>query len=241
MRLQWAPWFARTAEAKSHGQIHSACHPTTEEGQGHWCSGRGARRDQRHIQKMWAGASGPERRTYSTPQASRLQAVRAGDPSGTGSSQPQAECIVRTAKRLHKKGYDTSRCRAYGTIKSAGLATDSTAKSKQQKWVKCERTYSNIMRHTAWHIVEDPRMRGLNPVAYTDDILQGVTGPCHSRRPPRRTRGGGALQTICRFSVPAIICPITDPALWAGEAARSRPVPEPRPYLRTNYCALALG
>ena len=191
--------------------------------------------------KCGPGASGPEGRTYSAPQASRLQAVRVGDPNSTGGSRPQAEGIVRTAKRLHKKGHDTGRCRAYGT-KSAGLATDSPAKSKQQKWMKYGRTYSNIMWRTAWHIVEDPRMRELNPVAYTDGVLRDVTGPRHSGRPPRRTGGGAALlQTICRFSVPATICPIADPALWAGAAARSRPVPESRPYLRTDYHALALG
>jgi transposase len=41
------------------------------------------------------------------------------------------EGVVRTAKRLRKEGCDISRHRTYGIMKSAGLVTDSPAKSRQ--------------------------------------------------------------------------------------------------------------
>ena len=36
------------------------------------------------------------------------------------------------------------------------LAADSAAKTKQRKWVRYERIYSNAMWHTDWHAMEDP-------------------------------------------------------------------------------------
>ena len=78
------------------------------------------------------------------------------------------EDAVRTSKRLRKE-HDISRHRAYGITKSAGLVTDSPAKSRQRKWTRYGRLYSNTMWHTDWYAMKDPRMKGLNLITCLDD------------------------------------------------------------------------
>lgn len=81
-----------------------------------------------------------------------------------------------TVKRLRRAGYDISYRRVYTVLKSHGLVTASPAKSKQRKWVRYERLYSNAMWHTDWHVMKDTRMKGLNLVTYLDDASRCVTG-----------------------------------------------------------------
>ena len=74
---------------------------------------------------------------------------------------------MQTAKP--RRNHDTSHSRTYRVTKDDGLATASPAKSKKRKWVRFERRYSNAMWHVDWHIMKDPRFRGLNLVTYLDD------------------------------------------------------------------------
>ena len=142
---------------------------------------------QRHIQRLWA--------EYLSTGKVHVQ-IPAGRPADPEPSEQEIQAVldvhgrkpegvVRTAKRLRKEGHDISRYRAYGIMKSAGLVTDSPARSRQRKWVRYERLYSNAMWHTDWHTMKDPRMKGLNLITYLDDASRCVTGPSHSKRPPR--------------------------------------------------------
>ena len=52
--------------------------------------------------------------------------------------------------------------------------TASPAKSKKRKWVRFERRYSNAMWHVDWHVMKDPRFRGLNLITYLDDASRCI-------------------------------------------------------------------
>ena len=88
----------------------------------------------------------------------------------------RSEGVQRTTRRLHRDGHDTSYAQVYTILKSKGLVTTSPAKSKQRKWVRYERLYSNAMWHTDWHVMKDPRMSGLNLITYLDDASRCITG-----------------------------------------------------------------
>ena len=133
---------------------------------------------QRHVQRLWASY----RKTGTVPMLGK-----AGRPKGPEPSEERVqvvldtchcrpEGVLRTAKRLRRDGYDISYAQVYAILKSKGLITTSPAKSKQRKWVRYERLYSNAMWHTDWHTMKDPRMKGLNLITYLDDASRCVTG-----------------------------------------------------------------
>lgn len=54
-------------------------------------------------------------------------------------------------------------------MKSENVATPSPARSGRRRRARCERRYSNAMRHVDRHQTKDPRLKGLNPIASPDD------------------------------------------------------------------------
>ena len=81
--------------------------------------------------------------------------------------------VLHTAKKL-RKNHDITYAMTYRIMKDNGLVTASPAKSKKRKWVRFERRYSNAMWHVDWHVMKDPRFRGLNLVTYLDDASRCV-------------------------------------------------------------------
>ena len=81
--------------------------------------------------------------------------------------------VLQTAKKL-RRNHDISYARTYNIMKDNGLVTASPAKSRKRKWVRFERRYSNAMWHVDWHVMKDPRFRGLNLVTYLDDASRCV-------------------------------------------------------------------
>lgn len=61
-------------------------------------------------------------------------------------------------------------------MKSEDMVTPSPAKSKKRKWVRYERRYSNAMWHVDWHMIKDPRLKGLDLIVFLDDASRCVTG-----------------------------------------------------------------
>ena len=162
---------------------------------------------QRHIQRLWA--------EYLKTGKTHVQRP-AGRPAGPEPSEEEIQAVldvhgrkpegvVRTAKRLRKEGCDISRYRTYGIMKSNGLVTASPAKSRQRKWVRYERLYSNAMWHTDWHIMKDPRMKWLNLITYLDDASRCVTGAALFGEATSENAVAALRQSICRFGVPATI------------------------------------
>ena len=178
---------------------------------------------QRHIQRLWAEYLRTENVHVQRP---------AGRPADPGPSEQEIQAVldvhgrkpegvVRTAKRLRKEGHDISRHRAYGIMKSAGLVTDSPAKSRQRKWVRYERLYSNAMWHTDWHIMKDPRMRGLNLITYLDDASRCVTGAALFREATSENAVTVLRQAVCGFGVPATILS-DNGSCFVGRGGRKR-------------------
>ena len=106
-------------------------------------------------------------------------------------------------------------------MKSAGLITDSPAKSRQRKWARYERLYSNATRHTDWHAMKDPRMKGLNLITYLDDASRCVTGAALFREATSENAVTVLRQAICGFGVPATILSDNGPC-FVGRGGRKR-------------------
>ncbi len=115
------------------------------------------------------------------------------------------EGVIRTAMRLLKEGHDISRHKAYKTMKSKGLVEDFPAKSRQRKWVGYERIYSNAMWHTDWHAMRDPRMKGMNLIAYLDDAPRCVTGAALFREATSENAVAALRRAVSRLGAPATI------------------------------------
>ncbi len=179
---------------------------------------------QRHIQRLWA--------EYLKTGKTHVQRP-AGRPAGPEPSEEEIQAVldvhgrkpegvVHTAKRLRKEGGDISRYRTYGIMKSNGLVTASPAKSRQRKWVRYERLYSNAMWHTDWHIMKDPRMEGLNLITCLDDASRCVTGAALFGEATSENAVMVLRQAVDRFGVPATILS-DNGSCFVGRGGRKRP------------------
>ena len=120
-------------------------------------------------------------RTVGTPHVPQRPGRPARPPSPEEVRLVLDECrqepqgVLRTAMNL-QVNHDISYQRVYRIMKENGLVVSSAAKSKKRKWVRYERRHSNSMWHTDWHVMKDPRMKGLNLVTFLDDASRCVTG-----------------------------------------------------------------
>ena len=162
---------------------------------------------QRHIQRLWAECC-----KTGTVHVQRL-AGRPADPAPSEQEiltvldvhSRKPEGVVRASQRLRKEGHNISRYRAYGIMKSKGLVADSAAKTRQRKWVRYERIYSNAMWHTDWHAMKDPRMKTLNLITYLDDASRCVTGAALFKEATSVNAVAVLRQAISRFGAPATV------------------------------------
>ena len=83
--------------------------------------------------------------------------------------------VLHTTIRL-QDSYDIIYQRVYRIMNENGLVTLSPAKSRKRKWIRHERKHSNSMWYTDWHVIKDPRLKGLNLVTFLDDASRCVTG-----------------------------------------------------------------
>ena len=84
--------------------------------------------------------------------------------------------VVRLAKRLHLAKQKISYRDTYLVLSDAGRVARSAARSRQRKWVRFQRLYSNAMWHVDWHEMKNPCLKGLQFIAYLDDASRCVTG-----------------------------------------------------------------
>ena len=68
----------------------------------------------------------------------------------------------RLALRMRAAGRQISYYSVYGIMKAEGITGSSPGRSRQLKWLRYERMYSNAMWHTDWHEMRDPRLKKLN-------------------------------------------------------------------------------
>lgn len=162
---------------------------------------------QRRIQQLWA----EYKKTGKVPTRDRI-----GRPKKADLSDADVEMVLdvhcrwpdgvqMTVRRLRRSGSDISYNKVYQILRSNGLVTASPAKSKQRKWVRYERLYSNAMWHTDWHTMKDPRMKGLNLITYLDDASRCVTGAALFEEVTSENAVLVLRQAVGRFGVPATI------------------------------------
>ena len=84
--------------------------------------------------------------------------------------------VVRLTRRLKAANQDISYGAVYHIMKSENMITPSPAKSRRRRWVRYERRYSNAMWHVDWHRIKDPRLKGLNLIAFLDDASRCISG-----------------------------------------------------------------
>ena len=198
---------------------------------------------QRHVQRLWA--------EYLKTGTAHIQG-RAGRPKGADPSDAEVEMVLDThrrwpdgvqltVKRLRRAGCNIGYTRVYQILKSNGLITASPVKSRQRKWVRYERLYSNAMWHTDWHIMKDPRMKGLNLITYLDDASRCVTGAALFREATSENAVTVLRQAIGRFGMPATILS-DNGSCFVGAGGRKKPKGTWTPTLFENeLLALDIG
>ena len=130
--------------------------------------------------------------------------------------------VQLTVKRLRRAGCNIGYTKVYQILKSNGLVTASPAKSRQRKWVRYERLYSNAMWHTDWHTMKDPRMRGLNLITYLDDASRCVTGAALFKEATSENAAILLRQAVGRFGTPATILS-DNGSCFVGAGGRKKP------------------
>ena len=162
---------------------------------------------QRHVQRLWAEYV-KTGKIHSRGNVGRPKKPKPSDAEVTmvlETHRRWPDGVQMTVRRLRRAGCDISYVRVYGILKSNGLVTASPAKSRQRKWVRYERLYSNAMWHTDWHAMKESRMKGLNLVTYLDDASRCVTGAALFKESTSKNAVAALRQAVGRFGVPATI------------------------------------
>ncbi len=112
---------------------------------------------------------------------------------------------VRLTKELKEKGHIISYHKVYQIMKANHLSIPSPAKSRKRKWVRFERKYSNAMWHVDWHMMKDPRFRGLNLVTYLDDSSRCIMAAQIFTQATSENAVRVLYKAVKKFGVPATI------------------------------------
>ena len=157
----------------------------------------------RHVRRPWARfqKTGTIRVQMGRPRAcitgAQIRLI-------TDAHQRRPVGVVRTAREL-RRNHDISYAAVYRVLKKRGAVEASAARSKRRKWVRYERTYSNAMWHTDWHVIKDPRFSGMNLITYLDDASRCVTGAALFEHATSENAVMLLRLAIRRFSSPASI------------------------------------
>ena len=105
----------------------------------------------------------------------RVPDTPVGDRCPQGTASRHHTC-THTEKEL-KKNQDIRYNSVYHVLKKKknGTIAASAAKSKRQKWSRCELMHSNVMGYTNWHEMKDPHFRDWDHITYLDDASRCIT------------------------------------------------------------------
>jgi len=131
--------------------------------------------------------------------------------------------VLSTAKRMRNGGHVISYGTVYRIMRDSGLVTQSPAKSGRRKWVRYERRYSNALWHTDWHVMKDPRFRGLCLVTFLDDSSRCVTGARLFTEATSENAVTALAEAIGRFGTPAAVLSDNGRCFNGGRSKRSLP------------------
>lgn len=77
---------------------------------------------------------------------------------------------------LREEGLHIDNNRINEVLKEAGFAMSEPRKWHRKKWIRYEREHSNSLWHVDWHMIKDPRWKGLWLIVYEDDSSRFITG-----------------------------------------------------------------
>ena len=131
----------------------------------------------RWVQKLWARYkyTEPDQLVYPKPM---------GRPQKSLPGRLEHSAIVNTRQGGHlsttrlkeqildTSGIDTSYRTIYRILRGENLTKKEPKKSKQRKWVRYERDYSNSLWHTNWKLLDCGKWL----ICYEDDASRFVTG-----------------------------------------------------------------
>ena len=84
--------------------------------------------------------------------------------------------VIRLVKRLRLSKHKISYCEVYLILSKAGRIEKSDAESRQRRWVRYERKYSNAMWHVDWHEMKNSCLKKRHFIAYLDDASRCIVG-----------------------------------------------------------------
>ncbi len=159
----------------------------------------------RHVRRLWV-----EFRVTGSPHVPKTPGRPAARPSPDevqlvlGEHKHEDVGVLRVAMNL-RKSHDISYSKVYRIMKEGGLVAPSAAKSRRRKWIRYERKHSNSMWHTDWHVMKDPRFRGLHLITYLDDASRCVTCARLFKEATSENAVMALRQAIKEFGTPATI------------------------------------
>jgi len=162
-----------------------------------------------HVQR------GPGRRASPPPTRGEVEAVlRLYAEQDVG--------VVRTARRARQE-LDISYGRVYRIMRENGMVSPSAARSGQRKWVRYERMYSNTLWHVDWHVMKDPRFRGLKLVTFLDDSSRCVTAARLFTEATSENAVAVLAEAVGRFGTPATVLSDNGRCFNGGRSKKNLP------------------
>ena len=140
--------------------------------------------------------------------------------------------VVRSTLELQKR-HNMSYRRVYHIMKNSGLVVPSKAKSKQRKWLRFERLYSNAMWHVDWHDMKDPRFPGVKLVSYLDDASRCITAAQLFTEATSKNAVLVLRKAIRQFGMPATILS-DNGSCFVGRGGRKK-TPRPESWVPTFF------
>ena len=187
----------------------------------------------RHVRRLWA-----EFCATGSPHIPRMLGRPATQPSPDevqlvlDEHRREDVGVLRTAMNL-RKDYDISYAKVYQVMKENGLVVPSAAKSRRRKWIRYERKHSNSMWHTDWHVMKDPRFRGLNLITYLEDASRCVTGARLFKEATSENAVTALRQAIGELGTPATVLS-DNGSCFVGRGGRKKPAGTWTPTLFEN-------
>ena len=206
-----------------------------EKGRGTMVVAEAMKVSQRYIRRLWTEYI----KTGTAHVQGRVGRPKGAEPSDAevkmmmGTQRHWSDGVRLTVKRLQRPGYNIGYTKVYHVLVSNGMVTFSTAKSRQRKWVRYARPYSNIVWHTNRRVMKYPLMKGMNLITYLYDASRYVTGAALFEEATSENAVTVLRQAVSRFGVPATI--LSDNGYcFVGVGGRKKPKSSWMPTLFEN-------
>jgi transposase InsO family protein len=148
--------------------------------------------------------------------------------------------LVPVLRRYY--GIQTNHMRVYRVLREEGLLYSRARRGIRRSWIRWEREFSNELWHIDWHLIKDPRWRGMWLIVYEDDASRRIMSHGlfeHATSPHSVEVLKGA---IAEFGKPGSILSDRGSTFYAVESeARKKGLTEFELYLMSNHIEQVLA